>query len=82
MTTIELTLTLPDEVIEEARGAKLLSASAIEQLILKEIERRRNIKRLAASMDELAALDIAPLSPQEVEAEIEAARRNRHARRP
>jgi hypothetical protein len=82
MTTLEFKLTLPDPLAQEAQAVGLLTPEALERLLREEIRRRRT-ERLFDAADRLAALPAAPLSEQEVRAEIRAARaarRGGHAR--
>lgn len=78
MTTITLTLTMPDELAEEAEEAGLLSSGTLLQLIRQEVRQRR-IESLFLAADRLAAVDDTPLSADELAAEIAAARRERRA---
>lgn len=83
MTTLEIKLTLPDPLVQEAQAIGLLSPEALERLLRDEIRRRRT-EQLFDAADRLAALP-GPLSVEEVEAEIQAARAARRggdARRP
>jgi hypothetical protein len=82
MTTREVNLTLPEALAREAETIGLLQPEALEQLIRDEIRRRR-VDELFDGADRLAASDRAPLTEEEVEAEIRAARtegRSGHAR--
>ena len=78
MTTITLTLTMPDQLAEEAEKAGLLSSSTLLQLIRQEVRQRR-IESLFLAADRLAAVDATPLSADEIAAEIAAVRRERRA---
>ncbi len=71
--TFRLTLVLPDGLAEEAERSGLLTSQAIEALIRAELRQRR-VQRLFEAADQLAALDMPPLTEAEVEAEIQAAR--------
>ncbi|MEW5989405.1 MAG: hypothetical protein AB1791_22485 [Chloroflexota bacterium] len=77
MTSLELTLTLPDDLARQARAAGLLTPEVIVNLIEGEVQRRQRVSALFAAADRLAALDIPPLTEAEIDAEIEAARRAR-----
>lgn len=79
MTTITLTLTMPDELAEQAEEAGLLSSSSLLQLIRREVRQHR-VAQLFQAADRLAALDDAPLTDAEISAEISAARSARRAR--
>jgi len=76
MLALEIKLDLPDSLAQEAQNAGLLTPEAIEQLLLAEIRRRR-VNRLFDIADNLAALDTPPMSIEEIEAEIQAARRGK-----
>ena len=71
----EITLNLPEKLAREAEANGLLKPEFIASLLRAEIRRRR-INKLFAAADRLADLD-EPLTEAEVEAEIEAARRER-----
>lgn len=79
MTTITLTLTMPDDLAEEAKEAGLFSSGIVLQLIRQEVRRRR-IESLFQASDRLAALDDTPLTEDELAGEIAAARKERHSR--
>lgn len=81
MTTITITLSLPDEIALAADAHGLLTADALEQLILEEMNRQQH-RHLYEIMKRLAALPDPPLNQDEVNAEIAAVRterRERHA---
>lgn len=80
MINIDIRLSLPDELAREASARGLLTPEALQQLIDAEVERRRKIDRLFTAMDQLAALE-PPLTNDELNAEIKAARAERRARR-
>ncbi|MHB1539926.1 MAG: hypothetical protein ACYCUE_06725 [Steroidobacteraceae bacterium] len=77
MTTIQIDL--PDATAQAAREAGLLTPQALEQL-LREAMRKRQVDRLFAAMDKLAALE-PPMTEAEIDAEIDAARAERARRR-
>ncbi len=81
MVDIDITLTLPDDLAREAEAHGLLTPLALRQLIDAEVERRRRRERLFDTMEQLAAIDLPPLSDEEVNAEIQAARAERRKRR-
>ena len=81
MTILALTLELPDELAREAQDRGLLTSEKLGQVIRAEIERQRQVDRLFETMDKLAALKIPPLSSEEIQAEIRAARTERRMRR-
>lgn len=73
MVAVQLRLELPDALAREAETLHLLSPGAIEGLLRAELRRRR-VGDLLATADRLALADGPPLTPAEVEAEIQAAR--------
>jgi len=74
-----VTVSLPDDLAQQAQSAGLLRPEAIETL-LREAVRKRQVDRLFAAMDKLAALE-PPMTEAEIEAEIAAARAERARRR-
>jgi post-segregation antitoxin (ccd killing protein) len=81
MIDIEIKLTLPDNLAREAQARGVLTPEALRQLIDAEVERRRKLDWLFTTMNQLANVDIPPLSNDELNAEIQAARAERRARR-
>jgi hypothetical protein len=77
---LELTLTLPASLTREAEVQGLLTSPMLEALLRAEVQRRR-VAHFFEAADRLAALPLAPLTATEVEAEIHAARVERHATR-
>lgn len=73
MTT--LTIDLPDNLAREAKDAGLLDPEAIET-ILREAMRKRRIDRLFESMQKLSATPMPPMTPKEIQNEIDAYRRD------
>lgn len=73
----EVVLTLPDQLAREAEANGLLKPESIAAILRAEI-RRRQVNKLFAASDRLAGLD-QPLTEAEVEAEIAAARTERHS---
>lgn len=73
----EVVLILPDKLAREADANGLLKPESIAAMLRAEIRRRR-VNKLFATADRLAGLD-QPLTEEEVEAEIAAARKERHS---
>ena len=71
MTTVQLDLS--DQLAQEAQRAGLLSATAIEKL-LRAALRNERIERMAQAREQLAAQPLPAMSPEEIQAEIEAYR--------
>lgn len=78
---MELTLTLPDPVAREAQAAGLLTPQAIEAMLKRELRRKAG-QQFAESATSLGAVDLPPLTEDEIQAEIDAYRAERRARRP
>jgi hypothetical protein len=78
MVDIEIKLTLPDNLAREAEARGLLTPKALQQLIDAEVERRRALDRLFTTLDQLAEVDLPPMSAEELNAEIKAARQPAH----
>lgn len=77
MTTLKLNL--PDELAQRAQSAGLLTDAAIQQL-LEEAIRRDAGRRLLEVGKRLHAANIAPMSDEEVVAEVKAVRAARRDR--
>jgi len=69
----ELTVKLPDELARRIRAAGLLDDTAIEK-VFREALRKQAVGELFAAMDEIQALKLPPMTEEEVQAEIDAAR--------
>ena len=79
MTTLEINL--PDELARRAQEAGLLTSEAIAKLLREAMERWRGIDELFTAMDRMAVVDGEPMTEDEIQAEIDAARAERRARR-
>jgi len=73
MTTLEVKLNLPDSLANEARQAGLLTPEELERLV-REALRARRVERLVAVRETLAANPLPPMTPEEIQAEIDAYR--------
>ena len=78
---MNITLRLPEELIEQARAAGLLTDEQIAGLIQAELDRRQRRDALFADMESLRRQE-PPLTPEEIEAELKAFRQERAAGRP
>lgn len=76
----EVTVTLPDNLAQEARAAGLLTPQAMEAMV-RETLRKQRLDELFNAMDKMAAVEM-PMTEAEIQAEIETARAQRRARRP
>jgi hypothetical protein len=77
---VTLEISLPDVLAEEAEQAGLLKSEALERMLKSELRRRAG-ERLLESARLLASTDVTPLSQEEIQAEIDAVRAERRARR-
>ena len=75
----ELTVKLPDELARQIRAAGLLDEAAVERLF-RDALRKQAVGELFAALDEIQAAKLPPMSEDEVQAEIDAARAERRAR--
>jgi hypothetical protein len=71
---------LPDATVEAARAAGLLTSQVLDRLLTDEIKRRAAADSLLTIADRAAAADIEPMSMEEVNAEVKAARIERRKR--
>jgi Arc/MetJ family transcription regulator len=79
MTTVQITL--PDQLVQEAQRAGLLSPRAIERWLRDQLKARR-VDELFSAMDRMAAVDEpAVMSPEEIAEEIRVMRAERRAGR-
>jgi len=79
MTTLELKLSLPEQLEKEARAAGLLAPGEIERLV-REALRARRAERFATARKKLAANPLPPMTMEEIQAEIDADRAERRAK--
>ena len=79
MTTLEVTLNLPDKLASQAQAAGLLNSQAIEQLLADAL-RSNAFNSFLSVADRVEAAGVTPLSLEEVEAEIEAYRAERRTK--
>lgn len=78
MTTVQITL--PDQLVQEAQRAGLLSPPRLEQWLRDQLDRER-VDELFSAMDRMAGVDEpAALSPDKVALEIAAMRAERRAK--
>ena len=77
MTTIQIDL--PDATAQAARAAGLLTSQALARLLNAAVRRRQAADVLLSIADRVAAAGIPPMSPEEISAEVKAARIERRA---
>lgn len=73
MTTLEVKLSLPDSLAKEAQQAGLLAPEELERLV-REALRAKRVERLFKARERLAAGPLPPMTPEEIQAEIDAYR--------
>jgi hypothetical protein len=71
MTRVEITL--PDQLAAEAQRAGLLTPEAIERMVREQLRAER-LEKLKLARQALAANPLPPMTPDEVQAEIDAYR--------
>ncbi len=80
MTTLELTLNIPDELASKAQAAGLLNSEAIEKLLREQLRKQAG-QELRAMLNKADASGMPPMSEEEIQAEIDAYRAQRRAKR-
>ena len=78
MTTIQIEL--PDATVQAARDAGLLTPQALERMLNDALKRQQAADSLLSIADRVAAAGIAPMSMEEIKAEVKAARVERRQR--
>jgi hypothetical protein len=78
MTTIQIEL--PEATAQAARAAGLLTPQALARLLDEALKRRQAADALLSIADRVAAAGVPPMSMEEINAEVKAARAERRAR--
>ena len=78
--SITVQLDLPEEVIRDARSFGLLESKRMTAMLAEEVRRRRAGQELKQMLDKVRSAPGEPMTMQEIDAEIKAARAERHAR--
>ncbi len=76
----ELTVKLPDELAQKIRAAGLLDEAALEK-VFREALRKQAVGELFSALDDIEAMKLPPMSEEEIQTEIDAARAGRRMRR-
>ena len=79
MTTLELKLDIPDRLAQDAAQMGLLEPDKL-QALLREAVRNRRIAQLAEARARVEAAGIAPMSMEEIQAEVDAYRAERKSK--
>jgi hypothetical protein len=77
---IKIQIELPDATAKAAREAGLLTPRALAQLLTDAVKRRAAGSALLKIADRVAAAGIAPMSMNEIDAEVKAVRAERRRR--
>jgi hypothetical protein len=75
MVMTRIQMDLPDAIAQDAQAAGLLTPQALERLLSNALARQRAADALLSVADEVAAAGIAPMSMEEITAEVKAARK-------
>jgi hypothetical protein len=78
MATIQIEL--PDATVNAARDAGLLTPQALERILNEALERKRASDYLMSLAERVAAAGLPPMSMEEINAEVKAARAERKRR--
>ncbi len=78
MTTIQIEL--PDATAQAARAAGLLTPQALDRLLVEALKRQKAADSLLSIADRVSAAGIEPMSIDEINAEVKAARSERRPR--
>ena len=78
MTKIQIEL--PDATAQAAQAAGLLTPQALERLLSNALRKQQAADYLLSVADEVAATGIAPMSVEEINAEVKASREERRQR--
>lgn len=80
MATLQLKLTLPEQLAKQAKAAGLLKSEAMASMLREQLRKQAG-KELLAMMDKLSAANIPPMTEDEIQAEVSAVRKARKAGR-
>ncbi|OGA11852.1 MAG: hypothetical protein A3D95_05420 [Betaproteobacteria bacterium RIFCSPHIGHO2_12_FULL_69_13] len=75
----ELTVKVPDELAKQIRAAGLLDEATLEK-VFRDALRKQAVGELFAALDEIEAAKLPPMSEEDIQAEIDAARAERRVR--
>ncbi len=78
--SITVRLDLPEEIIRDARNFGLLETKRMTAILAEEVRRRRAGRELKEMLDQVRCAPGEPMTTQEINAEIKAARAERRAR--
>ena len=76
----KIRIELPDATAQAARDAELLTSEALERMLKDALRRKQAADSLLSIADRVAAAGIPPMSMEEINAEVKAARAERRQR--
>jgi hypothetical protein len=71
MSTVQVTLTLPEDLVEQAQSLGILTDDGFARFLESAINREESPDRLVATLTKLLSLG-RPITPEEIQAEIQA----------
>lgn len=77
---MDIILKLPDELVERAKAAGILTDEQVAELLEAELERRQRRKQFYTDLETLRSME-PKITPEEIEAELKAFRQERAAAR-
>jgi hypothetical protein len=78
--SITVQLDLPDDVIDQARAFGLLENKRMAEMLTEEVRRRGAGQELKKMLEEIRSAPGEPMTMEEINAEVKAARAERRAR--
>jgi hypothetical protein len=78
--SVTVELDLPDALVREARSKGLFQSGQISDLVSEELNRRKAGEELEKILRTIRAQPGEPMTPEEIQAEIDAVRAERRAR--
>jgi hypothetical protein len=78
--SVTIRLDLPEALVQKARQMGLLDSQRLAEMLADEVRRRTAGQELSKVLDEIRSVPGQPLTMDEINAEIRAARAERHAR--
>lgn len=76
MSRVDVTINLPQELVERAKSAGLLTNAEVERWLVDELDRQQRLDRFFGKLDKLQNVE-PPITPEEIDAEIDAYRREK-----
>ena len=76
--SVTIQLDLPEALVKAAKASGLLESRRLGDLLNEELRRERARKDLGRMLKELHSLPGEPMSPEEIQTEIDAVRARRH----